>query len=139
MQFNSIILYIFQESNANMQILAWRFLMRAASFSHLMQCTGNSGCFPRGKASSHSAALPYFFCSLCAVFSCFHTTGWEAYSFKRQTDMGSLTCAKTWVRTVHTKGWGGGGVIQGSHRLSVTKFQDFSRTFPGPNMFFQGP
>ena len=31
------------------------------------------------------------------------------------------------------------GYKQGSHRLSVTKFQDFSRTFPGPNMFFQGP
>ena len=27
---------------------------------------------------------------------------------------------------------------QGSHRLSVTKFHDFSRNFPGPNMFFQG-
>ena len=25
--------------------------------------------------------------------------------------------------------------LQGSHRLSVTKFQDFSRTFPGPNGF----
>ena len=25
-----------------------------------MQCTGNSGCFPPEKASSHSAALPKF-------------------------------------------------------------------------------
>ena len=30
-------------------------------------------------------------------------------------------------------------LYQGSHRLYVTKFQDFSRTFPGPIMFFQGP
>ena len=49
-----------------------------------------------GKASSHSTALPSFFCFsfllfLCAVFSCFLTTGCDAY-FLRQIDMGSLTC-----------------------------------------------
>ena len=32
-----------------------------------MQCTGNSGCFPRGKASSHSTALPSYVFHLCSV------------------------------------------------------------------------
>ena len=36
--------------------------------------------FP-GKASTHSVALPSFFPPLCAVFSCFHTTGCEANPF----------------------------------------------------------
>ena len=48
-----------------------------------VQCTGNSGCFPLGKASSHSTALPSFFWllfSLCAVCSCLHTTGCEPYN-----------------------------------------------------------
>ena len=46
--------------------------------------TGNSGCFPFGKANSHSTALPCFvFCFLpvSATLSCFHTTGCGAYSF----------------------------------------------------------
>ena len=43
------------------------------------QCTGNSGCFPWGKRVAYSATQ--LFVSLHAVFSCFHTTGWEAYSF----------------------------------------------------------
>ena len=38
---------------------------------------------------------------LCAVFSCLHTTGCEAYSF--QHDMGSLMCAHIWVRAVRTR------------------------------------
>ena len=38
-----------------------------------MQCTGNSGWFPPGKASSHSTALPRVF-FLRAVFSCFHNS-----------------------------------------------------------------
>ena len=44
------------------------------------------GCFSWGKASSHSTALPRFFSCLVflplwTVFSCFHTTSYEAYSF----------------------------------------------------------
>ena len=46
---------------------------------------GQFGKASPGKASSHSSALPSFFfsfCSLlCAMFSCFHTTSWEVYSF----------------------------------------------------------
>ena len=34
-----------------------------------------------GKASSHGRVLPSCLSSLCAVFSCFHTIGCEAYSF----------------------------------------------------------
>ena len=46
-----------------------------------MSCMGNSGCFPWGKASSHSTALPNFCSTIHAVFPCFHSTGYEAYSF----------------------------------------------------------
>ena len=48
-----------------------------------MRCTENSGFFPpRGKRSAivrRYYALAFLF--LCAVFSCFHTTGCEVYSF----------------------------------------------------------
>ena len=52
-----------------------------------MQCTsGNSGCFPLGKASSQSTALPQlllllFLLLLCALLSCLYTAGCEAYPF----------------------------------------------------------
>ena len=37
-----------------------------------MQCTGNSGCFPRGKRAAIVRRYPCFVCVfLCAVFSCF--------------------------------------------------------------------
>ena len=44
-----------------------------------MQCTGNLCCFPRGKQAA--IVWRYLLFSLCAMFSCFHTTGCEAYSF----------------------------------------------------------
>ena len=60
------------------------------------------GLLSPGKASSHSMALPNFF-FLCAVFSRFHTTGCEAYSFT--TDgYGILMYTQIWVRAVHMKG-----------------------------------
>ena len=68
-----------------------------------MQCTENSGCFPQGKASSLSTALPNFFFHLCAMFSCFYTTGCEMYSFT--TDgyvIFNVRTAQIWVRAVHT-------------------------------------
>ena len=46
-----------------------------------MQCVGNSGCFPQGKRAAIVRRHPAFFFPLCAVFSCFHTTGCKAYSF----------------------------------------------------------
>ena len=46
-----------------------------------MQCTDNSGCFPRGKRAAIVRRYPDCFPFLCAVFSCFDTTGCEAYSF----------------------------------------------------------
>ena len=42
---------------------------------------GKFGLLSQGKASSHSTALPGCFFLMCAVFSCFHTNGREAYSF----------------------------------------------------------
>ena len=47
--------------------------IRLDNFLVPIQCTDNLGCFPPGKASSHSTVLPSFSLSLCAVFSCFHT------------------------------------------------------------------
>ena len=41
-----------------------------------MKCTGHSGCFSRGKASSHNTALASCF-SLCTMFLCFHITGYD--------------------------------------------------------------
>ena len=53
--------------------------IRLGNFLLSMQCTGNSGCFPPGKASSHSTVLP----------SCiFHLTGCEAYCFFLNTTGG---------------------------------------------------
>ena len=46
-----------------------------------MQCTGNSGCFLRGKRAATVRRYPAFSLSLYAVFSCFYTTGFVAYSF----------------------------------------------------------
>ena len=51
-----------------------------------MHCMGNSGYFPQGKQAAILRRSPAF--CVCAVFSCFHTTGCEAYSL-RQEDMGS--------------------------------------------------
>ena len=59
---------------------SWVDKIRIDHFLVPMQCTGNSGCFSLGRANSHSMALPRF-SPLCAVFSCFHTTVCEAYSF----------------------------------------------------------
>ena len=42
---------------------------------------GQFGLLSPGKASSHSTALPSFIFTMCALFSCLHTTGCEAYSF----------------------------------------------------------
>ena len=41
---------------------------------------GKLGLLSRGKASSHSTALPQLSTPRCAVFLCFHTIGCEAYS-----------------------------------------------------------
>ena len=63
-----------------------------------MQCTDNSGCFPPGKASSHSTALPSFCggfsCSVCSVFVLPCQRLWGPIFFKPQLDSGCLTCAQ---------------------------------------------
>ena len=72
-----------------------------------MQCTEEIGLLSPGKASSHSTALPSIFCFLlfflCAVFSCFHTTGCDAYSFTIDANR-ILNMRTIWVCAVHTKG-----------------------------------
>ena len=65
-----------------------------------MQCTGNSSCFPRGKASSHSTALPFFPpCVLCfRVFVIHWSLTWTTRS---------LTCVgEHSYACVCTRGWG---------------------------------
>ena len=60
------------------------------------------------KASSHSTALPRFFLIslLCAVFSCLHTTGCEAYSFRTdgcgRDACGEALCTKDNVGSVQS-------------------------------------
>ena len=70
-----------------------------------MQCTGNSSCSQlRGKRAAIARhKYPGCLLLLCAMFSCFHTTGCEAYTLLRPMDMGSLTCAQIRARAVHTK------------------------------------
>ena len=76
-----------------------------------MQCRRHSGLLsPQGKASSHSAELPSFFpsFSLCAVFLCFHSTGFEAYSF--MTNRYRIFNVRTNLDACLTHEWG-----EGSH------------------------
>ena len=46
-----------------------------------MQCTGNSGYYPRGMRAAIVRRYPASFFPLCAEFVCFRTTGCEDYSF----------------------------------------------------------
>ena len=71
-----------------------------------MHCTGNSGCFPRGKrASTVRRALPncFWFFSCTLYFRVSIPPAAKPTPFQ-QMDIGSLTCAKMWVRAVDTKG-----------------------------------
>ena len=68
-----------------------------------MQCMGTLGCFPWGKRAAIVRRYPAFSPPLYAVFSCFHTTGCEAYSFA--TDRyGIFNVCTTFVFAIHTKG-----------------------------------
>ena len=78
-----------------------------------MQGMGNLGCFPRGKRAAMQRRYPASVLSMCAVFSCFHTTCCEASSVMtptlfRHMDMGSLTLAHIWTRGCRGRGGGGG-------------------------------
>ena len=68
------------------------------------------------KASSHRAALPSFFlsCVRCFLFS-YHRL---RPTLLRQTDAGSLTSAKNWVRVAHTKPEGGSGTKKSAQELT---------------------
>ena len=84
---------------------------------------GQSGLLFPGKVSSRSTDLPCFFLFLCtkdeinvpmalsvfrdgsAVFSCFYTTGCDAYSFT--TDGYGIVNVRTNLGAVHTKGGSG--------------------------------
>ena len=74
-----------------------------------MKYTGNYGLFYAGKASSHNTALVSFKIyikkpPLCAVFSCFYSTGCEAYSFTTD-EYGIFTmCTNVGVCSTHEKG-----------------------------------
>ena len=67
---------------------------------------GEFGPFSPGKASSHSARNPPCFFLLCAVFSWFHTTGCEAYSFT--TDGYGIFNVRTNVRACRRHEGGSG-------------------------------
>ena len=81
-----------------------------------MHCTGNAGCFPRGKASSHSTALPSFCCCfLCAVFSCFRNPPNSDINY-RIFNMRTFLCVR-----IHTGG--------GPHRQRVSTTFWLGKTF----------
>ena len=65
-----------------------------------------------GEFGSHSMALAtqlfFFLFFLCAIFSCFHTTDFEAYSFA--TDGYEIFNVRTHLGTCLTHEGGGGGV-----------------------------
>ena len=79
------------------------------AFTSLSQCNAReiSGCFPRGKRSAVARRYPASLAlsppppSLCV--QCFRVFTPPAVrpSPLRQIDMGSLTCAQTWVRALH--------------------------------------
>ena len=68
-----------------------------------MQCTRNSGCFPRGKRSAIVRRYTFFVSFfLCAVFSCFRNprnSDMDYRIFNVRTS--SLLCMR-----IHTGGWG---------------------------------
>ena len=68
-----------------------------------VQYMGNSGCYLHGKRAAIVRCYPADFFPLCAVFSCFQTTGCEACTLL-QMDTGSLTFTHIWVLAVYTKG-----------------------------------
>ena len=70
-----------------------------------MQCTGNWGCFPRGKWAAIVGRYPIFYL-LCAVFSCFHSIGCDMNIWQIDiiSYMESLTCVHIWVCAVRMKG-----------------------------------
>ena len=86
-----------------------------------MQCTGNLGCFPQGKVSSHSTALPSFFFSSCVHCFCVSIPPAVKPTLLRQMDMGSLMCAQIWVHAVHTGGSGTNqSALGGTEKLFLT-------------------
>ena len=100
-----------------------KFLVHCNGTGHyLIQCTGNSGCFSQGKASSHSTALYtqlfflLFFFFLCAVFSCFHSTGCEAYSFT--TDGYGIFNVRKNLGACRTHGGGSEGTSKSAQQLT---------------------
>ena len=78
--------------------------IRLENFLVPMQYTGNSGWFPLGKRAAIERRYPDLFYFLCAVFSYFHTTGCEAYSFT--TDGYGNFNMRTNVGACRTHEWG---------------------------------
>ena len=75
-----------------------------------MQCTGNCRYFlspgeKRAAIVTRYPAFRYIFFIPCV--RCFRVSIPPAVrpALLRQMDIGSLTCAQIWVRSVHTKGW----------------------------------
>ena len=103
-------------------------LKRLDNFLVPMQCMDNSGCFPQGKWAAivwHYPAFFFFFFFLCVMFSCFHTTGCEAYSFvtdvygifNMHTHLGECLKGGQAQTSLH-KSW-----LGGTEKLSLTLSQ----------------
>ena len=53
--------------------------------------------------------------------------------------LGKQTCSELTQSVKHWEAQTPLSKVQGSHAFRMMKFLDFSRTFPGPNLVFQGP
>ena len=88
------------------------------------------GLLSPGKASSHSTALPIFSCvfPFCCVqrFRVFIRPVMRP-TLLWQMDMGSLTCARIWVRAVHTKA---GQAQRSLHKSWLWGTEKLSLTLP---------
>ena len=64
-----------------------------------MQCTGNSGCFPRGKRTAIVRCYPVFWGFSCVQY--FRVSVIQLWTLT----IGSLTCVRSYA-CVYTRGWG---------------------------------
>ena len=96
--------------NSTVGLFTWHWLCKRLYgwvnlFLVSMQCTENSGCFPRGKRTATIRRYQVFDSSVQCFPLCIPPTVMRI--LLRQFEMGSLTSAHLWVMAVLTKGRSG--------------------------------
>ena len=90
-----------------------------------MQCTGNLSCIPWRKRAAIVWRYPFF--SSCVQCFCVSIPLAVRPTLLQQMDIGSLTCAQTWVRAVHMKR---GQAQTGLHKSSLGQTDKLSLILP---------